>query len=64
MCLNCWTPKTINFPFVTNGKFIILGVRILMHITVIDQYGQCGKNYALIDQANRLVFRAVDKWEF
>ena len=27
--------KTINFPFGTNGKFIILGVPILKHIRVI-----------------------------
>ena len=26
MCLYIGTPKIINFPFVPNGKFIILGV--------------------------------------
>ena len=26
MCLSIGTPKIINFPFVPNGKFIILGV--------------------------------------
>ena len=30
--------KMINFPFGTNGKLIILGVPILMHITVVDKY--------------------------
>ena len=33
MCLNIGTPKTINFPFGTNGKIIVLGVPILKHIT-------------------------------
>ena len=23
MCLSIWTPKTINFPFVSNGKLIV-----------------------------------------
>ena len=35
MCPNFEIPKTINFPFGTNRKFIILGVSILMHITVM-----------------------------
>ena len=35
MCPNFETPKRINFPFGTNRKFIILGVSILMHITVM-----------------------------
>ena len=30
MCSNIGTPKTINFPFGTNGKLMILGVPILM----------------------------------
>ena len=34
MCLSIGTPKILNFPFVTNGKFIILGVPILKHFTV------------------------------
>ena len=29
------TPKIMNFPFGTNGKFIILGVPILKHIRVL-----------------------------
>ena len=33
MCLKFGTPKTINFPFETNGKFIILGVPIFKHMT-------------------------------
>ena len=31
-CLNIGTPKTINFPFVPNGKLMILGVPIFEHI--------------------------------
>ena len=31
-CLNIGTPKNINFPFVPNGKLMILGVQILEHI--------------------------------
>ena len=34
MCPNFGTPKMINFPFGTNGKFIMLGVPVLKHITV------------------------------
>ena len=33
---NFGTPKIINFPFGTTGKFIILGVPILKHITVFS----------------------------
>ena len=32
MCLRIGTPKTINFPFVPNGKLNILGVPIFTHI--------------------------------
>ena len=31
-CLNIGTPKAINFPFVPNGKLMILGVPIFEHI--------------------------------
>ena len=34
MSLNIGTPKTINFPFGTNGKLIVLGVPVLKHIMV------------------------------
>ena len=34
MFLNIGTPKTINFPFGTNGKLMALGVPILKHIRV------------------------------
>ena len=37
ICLKCGHLKIINFPFGTNGKLIILGVPILMHITVINK---------------------------
>ena len=33
MCLSIGTPQKINFPFVPNGKFIILGVPKVGHIT-------------------------------
>ena len=33
-CLNIGTPKTINFPFVPNGKLMILGVPIFKHIII------------------------------
>ena len=35
MCLNIGTPKTVNFPFGTNGKLMVLGVPILKHVCVI-----------------------------
>ena len=34
MCSNIGTLKTINFPFGTNGKLIVLGVPILKHFRV------------------------------
>ena len=34
MCLCTGTPKTINFPFVTNGKLIVFGVLIFKLIRV------------------------------
>ena len=33
-CLNIGTPKTINFPFVPNGKLMVLGVPIFKHIII------------------------------
>ena len=37
-CLNIGTPKTINFPFVPNGKLIILGVSIFEHLIIRLKY--------------------------
>ena len=34
MGLNIRTPKTINFPFVPNGKSMVLGIPIFKHIRV------------------------------
>ena len=34
MCLNIGTPKTINFPFGTNEKLMVLGVPILKYFRV------------------------------
>ena len=34
-CLNIGTPKTINFPFVPNGKLMILSVPIFEHIIIL-----------------------------
>ena len=33
-CLSIGTPKTSNFPFVPNGKLLVLGVPIFKHIRV------------------------------
>ena len=33
-CLSIGTPKTINFPFVPNGKLMVLGVPIFKHFRV------------------------------
>ena len=38
MFLKTGTPKTINFPFGTNGKLMVLGVPILKHIRVYTDY--------------------------
>ena len=35
MCLNIGTSKKHNFPFGTNGKFIIFGVPMLKHFKVL-----------------------------
>ena len=34
MCFSIGSPKTINFPFVSNGKLMIIGVPIFKHIRV------------------------------
>ena len=34
MCLNIGTLKTVNFPFGTNGKLMVLGVPILKHFSI------------------------------
>ena len=33
-CLSIRTPETINFPFVPNGKLMVLGVPIFEHIII------------------------------
>ena len=33
-CLSIGTPKIINFPFVSNGKLMFLGVPIFKHIVM------------------------------
>ena len=38
MCSNIGTPKTINFPFGTNGKLMVLGVPILKHFRVYMRF--------------------------
>ena len=38
MCLSIGTSKTINFPFGTNGKLMVLGVPIPKHIWVQDTF--------------------------
>ena len=34
--LKFWTLKTVNFPFGTNGKLMVLGVPILKHFRVLS----------------------------
>ena len=54
MCSNFGTPKNENnFTFGTNGKFIILGVPILKHITVCICF--------LHESANLKCFPACDQ---
>ena len=38
MCSNIGTPKTINFPFGTNGKLMVSGVPIFKQFRVIQLY--------------------------
>ena len=44
MCSNIGTPKTINFPFGTNGKLMVLGVPILKHFRVTAEGIFLGNN--------------------
>ena len=37
MCLSIGTPKTINFPFVPNGKLMFFGVPIYMYMHIIKR---------------------------
>ena len=34
LCLNMGMPKTINFPFGTNGKLTVLGVSVFRHMVL------------------------------
>ena len=49
MCLSIGTPKIINFPFVPNGKFIVLGVPKSRHITLIHKYASGWVHLKTID---------------
>ena len=49
MCLSIGTPKIINFPFVPNGKFIVLGVPKSRHITLIHKYASVWVHLKTID---------------
>ena len=39
-CLGIGTPKTLNFPFVPNGKLMVLGVPIFKHFRVLAIQGK------------------------
>ena len=41
MCLNIGIPKTIDFPFGTNEKLMVLGVLISKPIKVCQNYTTC-----------------------
>ena len=45
MCSNIGTTKTINFPFGTNGKLMVLDVHILKHFRVL--YYSIGSNSSI-----------------
>ena len=47
MCLNIGTHKTINFPFGTNGKLMVLGVPIL--ISTLEYMG-CSNVYGVLNK--------------
>ena len=47
MCLKIGTPNTINFPFVTNGKLMVLGFSILSHIRV-GRYQSSDRKAAMV----------------
>ena len=36
-CLRIGTPKTINFPFVPNGKLMMIGVPIFKHFRALGK---------------------------
>ena len=46
MCSNIGTPKTINFPFGTNGKLMVLDVPILKHFRVFMAMVPSNLNFA------------------
>ena len=53
MCLSMWTPKTVNFPFETNGQLMVLGVQSLKHIRVFaDTECNLEELTALLDDNN------------
>ena len=56
MCLNIGTPKTINFPFETNGKLMILGVPILKHFRVYVKFKLYSINISKVILLNKCEF--------
>ena len=46
MCFSIGTPKTVKFPFVPNGKLMVLGVPIFKHIRILSLSGPLVKMFA------------------
>ena len=60
MCLNIGTPKTIKFPFGTNGKLFVLGVPIFKHFRVFSGQTENGPNQIIaayaISQVRQVIY--------
>ena len=51
MCLSIGTPKKINFPFGTNGKFIFLGVKkVLAHCMCLNIATSKNRHFPFCDR--------------
>ena len=57
MCIHTGPPKTINFPFGTNGKLMVFGVPILKHFRV------CIKVLVLCTSSDNVLYMYQVSWE-
>ena len=61
VCLNTGIPETINFPFGTNGKLMVLGAPIFKHFRVLA-YLYVSKGRAIIVTVASASEPAQDVW--
>ena len=58
-CISIGTPKTINFPFVQNGKLTVLGVPIFEHLIIRLLCAQILGHLQIINFTFRTIFNFI-----